>query len=213
MPEDERGNILNNELNSGTCEFFTYKNFLNKERQIIYSCYYFLIDISQISINSGFTQCVLESIKDSINNNYYYNYANLDIKICIITYEKQINFYPINNNIANSGFNMLSINELSDNLFLPTKKEFLLVELKKYKNKIIQIIESIQTYIFSDNYNAPKEASRFFDVIKICDLIGEKTGGKILIFSGSNICKLDLMNNSDDNTINDYNIQKYKITD
>ena len=143
MPEDERGNILNNELNSGTCEFLTYKNFLNKERQIIYSCYYFLIDISQISINSGFTQCVLESIKDSINNNYYYNYDNLDIKICIITYEKQINFYPINNNIANSGFNMLSINELSDNLFLPTKKEFLLVELKKYKNKIIQIIESI----------------------------------------------------------------------
>ena len=109
---------------------------------------------------------------------------------------------------------MLSINESTNNLFLPINKDFLLVNLKKHKNKLIQIIENIQNYISSDNYYPPKEATRFFDIIKICDLIGKNNGGKILIFSGSNISKLDMMNNSNNNkTIDDYNTQKYKLTD
>ena len=204
------------EINNGTYEFISDKNCWNKKREIFIPCFYILIDISQISVKTGFAQCVLESIKDCINNNYFYNYEKFDFHICIITYEQNINFYPIYiNNDNDANIKILSINESSNDLFLPTKKDFLLVNLKKYKNKIIQIIENIQNYICSDNYNAPKESQRFFDAIKMCDLIGEKYGGKILIFNCSNVSKLDLMNNSENgiNNLNDNKNSKYKLTD
>ena len=57
-----------------------------------------------------------------------------------------------------------------------------------------------------------KEANRFFDVLKICDTLGEKTGGKILIFSGSNLSKLEYMKNKNDNGNDNIN-SKYKTTD
>lgn len=205
------------ELNFGTYEFISYKNCWNKKKPNFIPCFYLLIDISQISVTTGFAQCVLESIKDSINNNYIYNYENFDFNICIITYDENINFYPIDINKEDNDANirMLTITESSDNLFLPTKNDFLLVSLKKYKNKIIQVIENIQNYISSENYNAPKESQRFFDAIKVCDLIGEKIGGKIVIFNCSNISKLDLMNSSDNdmNMLNDVKKLKYKLTD
>ena len=212
---NENDNNIKNELNTGTYEFITYKKYWIKDRPSIFPSYYFLIDISKSAINSGFAQCALESIKDCINNNYFYNYNNFDISICIITYEEHINFYPLDtNNKFNHNLNILSINEKTNDLFLPTNKDFLLVNLKEYKNKLIQIIENIQNYISSENYNPPNEATRFFDVIKICDLIGENKGGKILIFSGSNISKLNLMNNPiNENTLDNYNTHKYKLTD
>ena len=208
------GSEMKNELNTGTYEFITYKQYWKKDRPSITPSYYFLIDISQSAINSGFTQCVLESIKDCINNDYFYNYNNFDINICIITYEEQINFYPIDIRNENNNIKILSINETTNNLFLPTTKDFLLVNLKEYKNKFIQIIENIQNYISSDNYNPPNEATRFFDAIKICDLIGENKGGKILIFSGCNVSKLNIMNNQNNqSTLDNYNTHKYKLTD
>ena len=214
--EKDKNNLP--EINHGTYEFISYNNCWNKKRTSFIPCFYLLIDISQISVNSGFAQCILESIKDSIINNYFYNYENLDINICIITYDQNINFYPIyinheNDNDAN--IKMITMTEPSNNIFLPTNKDFLLVSLKKYKNKIIHIIESIQNYICSENYNAPRESSRFFDVVKMCDLIGEKNGGKIMIFSSSNISKLDLMNNSENgmNNLNDNKSLKYRLTD
>ena len=202
------------ELNYGTYEFASYKEFWSKDRPTInnYS-YYFLFDISQSSINSGFIQCVLESIKDLINNDNFYCYGDYDIKICIIAYDEEIHFYPININTENEqNIKMLSINEDFDNLFLPTNRDYLLVDLKKYKNNFIQIIESLQNYIVS-NDNKVKEANRFFDVIKICNLIGNKKGGKILIFSGSNVSKLKLMNDLNKNDSETAQNKRYKITD
>ena len=203
------------ELNYGTYEFASYKEFWSKDRPIInHYSYYFLVDISQSSINSGFIQCILETIKDMIiNNDNFYCYNDFDIKICIIAFDEEIHFYPINiNNENEQNIKMLSINENSDNLFLPTNRDYLLVDIKKFKNNFIQIIESLQNYIaFSDN--KVKEANRFFDVIKICNIIGDKKGGKILIFSGSNVSKIQLMNNiNNNNNETDKNI-RYKITD
>ena len=202
------------ELNFGTYEFASYKEFWSKDRPILnnYS-YYFLVDISQSSINTGFTQCALESIKDMINNDNFYCYNDYNIKICIIAFDEEIHFYPINiNNDNEQNIRMLSINENFDNLFLPTNRDYLLVDVKKYKNNFIQIIESIQNYINS-NDNKIKEANRFFDVIKICNLIGNKKGGKILIFSGSNVSKLPLMNSLNSNNSETDKNSRYKITD
>ena len=203
------------ELNLGTYEFISYKESLLKEGL---SCnshnYFFLIDISFNAVNSGFTQCVLESIKDCINNNYFYEYENIEIKICLITYDEQINFHMINinNEKDNSNISMLSINESTNNLFIPTNPNYLLVNLKKYKNKLIQVIENIQNFITSENYKSSKEATRFFDVLKICDLLSGKEGGKILIFNGTSISHLDLMNNQSDN-YNENKYRKYQATD
>ena len=214
VDEDNLNNNKESELNSGTYEFISYKEILLKETtNIISHNYFILIDISYDAIKTGFIPCVLESIKDCINNNNFYGYDNLLIKTCIITYDDQIHFYPINinSNTEQNNITMLSINE-SNNLFIPTNPDFLLVDLKKYKNKFIQIIENIQNLISSENYKTSKEANRLFDVLKICDTLGEKTGGKILIFSGSNLSKLEYMKNKNDNGNDNIN-SKYKTTD
>ena len=205
-------------LNNGTYEFITnnVKDVLIKDRPKFSSCnYYFLIDISLSSVNSGFTQCVLETIKDIINNNFFENYENIEIKACIITYDEKINFYPINiKNENENNISMLILNENMENLFLPTNKDLLLVDLKKYKNKFIHILENIQTLINSENYTSSKEATKFFETVKICDMIGDKKNGKILIFSGSNLSKLYLMNSTDEkNNNNDSINNKYRHTD
>ena len=211
--EDDPDKNKESELNMGTYEFISYREILLKETTNIISYNYFiLIDISYDAIKTGFTPCVLESIKDCINNNNFYGYDNFLIKMCIIAYDDQIHFYPINikSNTEQNNISMLSIKESTNNLFIPTNKDFLLVDLKKYKDKFIQIIENIQTLISSENYKTSKEANRFFDVLKLCDILGEKTGGKILIFNGSNLSKLEYMNNKTDN---DYTKNKYNATD
>jgi protein transport protein SEC24 len=200
------------ELNFGTYDFIEYKNFWHKDLPPIKISYYFLIDISLNSINSGFAQCVLESIKDMINNENFYKFEEFDIKICIITFDDQVHFYPINiNKSSEQNISMLSINEISNELFLPTNKDYLLVDVKKYKNTFIQIIENIQNIINSGNAGNIKDSNRFFDVIKICNIIGDKKGGKILIFSGSNVSGIPIMNGlkNCDESIN----PKYLITD
>ena len=213
VDKDNSDNNKESELNSGTYEFISYKEILLKETtNIISHNYFILIDISYDAIKTGFTPCVLESLKDCINNNNFYGYDDFLIKMCIITYDDQIHFYPINinNDTEQNNISMLSINESINNLFIPTNQDNILVDLKKNKNKFIQIIENIQNLINSENYKTTKEANRFFDVLKICDILGEKTGGKILIFSGSNLSKLEYMNNKNDSD----NIKsKYKTTD
>ena len=213
VDEDNPEKCQKSELSLGTYEYISYKEMLLKESaKIISHNYFILIDISYNAVKTGFTSCVLESIKDCINNDTFYGYDHFLIKMCIITYDEQIHFYPLNikNDNEQNNISMLSINESTNNLFIPTNKDFLLVDIKKYKNKFIQIIENIQNLINSEDYKPPKEATRFFDTLKICDIIGEKIGGKILIFSGSSLSKLEFMNNKNDNT----NISnKYKITD
>ena len=203
------------ELNFGTYDFIAYKEFWSKERPPAKNIYYFLVDISQSSLNSGFAQCSLETIKDMIINDNFFNYENFEIKICIITYDEQINFYPINiNDEKEHNIKMLTINETFNELFLPTNRDFLLIDIKKYKNKILQIIENIQNNINTYKSNV-KEADRFFDVVKLCNLIGNKNSGKILIFNGSNVSKLNLMNGLDSNKNNnqDQKNNKYANTD
>ena len=202
------------EFNNGTYEFVSYKDNWIKDRPQVTASFYFLIDVSQNAINSGFTQCVLETIKDIISNGYFYNYEDYNIKVCIITYDDQIHFYPINiKNENDQNVSMLTINESYDELFLPTNKDYLLVELKKYKDKLIQIIENIQNnFITNNNINA-KEANKFFDVVKICNLISDKKAGKILIFNGSNVSGLKMMNGGNNTPENHTTNNKYGITD
>ena len=189
------------ELNNGTYEYILNKSYWKNDRIPNTPIYYFLIDISYKAVQSGFSQCVLETIKDCINNNYFYGYEIFNIKICIITYDNSIHFYSVNPN-ANQ-FTMLSVND--QDIFIPTNKNNLLINLKENKNKIIQIIESIQNFLLNQNIEI-KEATKTFDAIKSVNLLGGILGGKVLLFSGSNVNLLEEMNdpkdNEDDKNIN-----------
>ena len=189
------------ELNNGTYEYILNKSYWKNDRIPNTPIYYFLIDISYKAVQSGFSQCILETIKDCINNNYFYGYEIFNIKICIITYDNSIHFYSVNPNA--SQFTMLSVND--QDIFIPTNKNNLLINLKENKNKIIQIIESIQNFLLNQNIEI-KEATKTFDAIKSVNLLGGILGGKVLLFSGSNVNLLEEMNdpkdNEDDKNIN-----------
>ena len=199
------------ELNYGSYEFIANSKYCCADRKPNTPNYYFLIDISLSAVNTGFTQCVLETIKDSISNDYFYNYENFDIKVCIITYDTSIHFYSVNNN--SNQFSMYCVND--NEIFIPTYSKNLLLSLKDYKSKLIQIIESIQNNI-NNNNNLIKDATKIFDAIKAAYLIGNHTGGKILLFNGSNIKSLPIMNDQSviNENSNDKNINKnYLRTD
>ena len=190
------------ELNNGTYEFILNKSYWKNNRTPNTPNYYFLIDTSNKAVQSGFSQCVLETIKDCINNNYFYNYDIFNIKICIITYDTSINFYSINPN--GNQFTMLSVTD--KDIFIPTNKNNLLVNLKDNKNKLIQIIESIQNSLLNLN-NEIKDATKIFDAVKSVNVLGGPSGGKIMLFSGSNINLLEEMNDPNNNE-NNKNINK-----
>ena len=181
------------ELNNGSYEFILNKTYWKGNREPNTPNYYFLIDISYKAIQSGFTQCVLETIKDCINNNYFYNYEEFDIKICIITYDTSIHFYSINSN--SNQITMLCVND--KDIFIPTHPNSLLVDLKDNKDKLIQVIESIQNNIANNLINEKpeiKDATKIFDSIKSVNFLGGVQGGKIMLFSGSNVNLLEMMN-------------------
>ena len=141
------------ELNNGSYEFILNRSYWKNNRIPNSPNYYFLIDISYKSIESGFSQCVLETIKDCILNNYFYYYDTFNIKVFIMTYDTCIHFYSVNN--KSNQFVMLCVNE--DDVFIPTYKDNLLISLKDNKNKLIQIIESIQNNISNNLINTKPE--------------------------------------------------------
>ena len=192
--EEEKENKI--ELNFGSYEFLLNKSYWKNDQPPNKLNYHFLIDISYKSIESGFAQCALESIKDCIMNNYFYNYDNFPIKISLITYDTTVHFYSLNK--KSNQFTMLYTNDEKD-IFIPSYKDNLLISLSQNKDKLIQIIESIQNNIYNQLLNKDnvkkneKNSTKIFDAIKSVNLLGELCGGKILVFSGSDIKNLEMM--------------------
>ena len=198
------------ELNNGSYEFILNRSYWKNNRIPNSPNYYFLIDISYKAIESGFSQCVLETIKDCILNNYFYNYNTFNIKVCIITYDTSIHFYSVNN--KSNQFVMYCVNE--DDIFIPIYKDNLLISFKDNKNKLIQILESIQNSISNNLINNKpeiKNATKIFDAIKAVNELGGVLGGKILLFSGSNVRSLKMMTDSDENNKLDINESEYLV--
>ena len=170
MPIDQDKKI---ELNYGSYEFELNKTYWKNNREPNKLNYFFLVDISYKAIQSGFSQCVLETIKDCINNGYFYNYDIFEIKTSIITYDTSIHFYSINNK-TNNQFTMYCVSD--EEIFIPTTNDTIFVSLKENKNKLIQIIESIQNNIsnslLSNEKPEIKDATRIFDAIKSVNKLG-----------------------------------------
>ena len=168
------------ELCNGSYEFIANKQYYKEHSLPCKANFIFVIDICQNSINSGFLNSILESLKYSISNDLFYNYDKFDIKISFITFDNSIQFYCINE--KNNQPQILCVTD--DEIFLPTIKENLLFSLKSNKDKILNLIDLIQNTYTS---NPILDSNAFFKALDAVLLIGKDLGSQVLLFSASNI--------------------------
>ena len=175
------------ELCCGTYEFFANKTYWKKGKTPTEAMFFFVFETSLGAIDNGFFNACVESVKDVISNESFYNGNN--VKISIITYNLGVDFYSFNEKYTQP--QMLTVNEIEDNdIFLPTNINNLIFNLKNDKDKILQILDLIQNTFNRNNANIInnncKDSLKIFAAIVGAYLIGKRNGGKIILFSSSN---------------------------
>jgi len=175
------------ELCCGTYEFVANKTYWKKGKNPTEALFIFLFETSLGAIDNGYFNACVESVKDVIVNESFYNGNH--VKISIITYNLGVDFYSYNERYTQP--QMLTVNESNDNdTFLPTNKNNLIFSLEKDKDKILQTLDLIQNTFNRNNANIVnnncKDSVKVFAAIVGAYLIAQKLGGKILIFSSSN---------------------------
>ena len=179
------------ELCYGSYEFEANKSYYKKNKSPTRAFFMFLFETSVSSINSGFLDASIEGVKDAINNKIFYN--GNDFNISIITYDTNVNFYAYGEKYTQP--QMLTVTD--EPTFLPTSKINLILNVEENKNKILQILDLIQSTFNKNNINLNhiKDSEKIFSALNGAYLLGKNLGGKILIFSASNaIGKLPQMN-------------------
>ena len=173
------------ELCFGSYEFVANKSYWKKGKNPTEAMFFFIFETSMGAINNGYFNACVESIKDVITNESFYN--GNKVKISIITYNTGVDFYSFNERYTQP--QMLTVND--EEIFLPTKRNNLIFNLEKDKDKILQILELIQHTFNSNNPNLDnnncKDSVKIFASIVGAYLIGKNLGGKIILFSSSNI--------------------------
>ena len=174
------------ELCCGSYEFFANKSYWKKGKNPTEAMFFFIFETSMGAIDNGFFNACVESVKDVINNESFYNGNN--IKMSIITYNIGVDFYSYNDKYTQP--QMLTVND--NEIFLPTNKSNLIFNLKNDKDKILQTLELIQNTFNRNNPNMDnntncKDSKQIFASIVGAYLIGKNLGGKIILFSSSNI--------------------------
>jgi len=172
------------ELCCGSYEFYANKSYWKKGKGPTESFYILAFETSTGAIDNGFFTACIESIKDVINNESFFN--GNKVKISILTYNTGIDFYSYNEKYTQP--QMLTVNE--ESMFLPTDKNNLIFNLEKDKDKILQTFDLIQNTFNKNNPNMPsnncKDSLQIFQAISAAYLIGKNLGGKIIVFSSSN---------------------------
>ena len=181
------------ELCCGSYEFILNNNFCKRDKNPKHAAFIFIFETSLGAIDNGFLLASIESIKDAITNEIFYN--GNDIKISIITYNIGVDFYSYNNKFTQP--QMLTVND--EQIFLPTCEKNLIFNLKIEKHKILQILDLIQNTFNRNNQNIInnncKDSLQIFTAIVGAYLLGKNNGGKILVFSSSNkINTIKIMN-------------------
>ena len=172
------------ELCCGTYEFYANKSYWKKGKDPTEAFFIFVFETSMGAIDNGFFTACIESVKDAINNEIFYN--GKKIKISILTYNSGIDFYSYNAKYTQP--QILTVDE--DVIFLPTEKNNLIFNLDKDKDKILQTLDLIQNTFNRNNNNIPnnncKDSLQILQAIVGAYLIGKNLGGKIIVFSSSN---------------------------
>ena len=172
------------ELCCGSYEFYANKSYWKKGKGPTEAFFIFIFETSMSAIDNGFFMACIESVKDVINNESFFNGKN--VKISIMTYNSAVDFYSYNKKYTQP--QMLTVNE--EAMFLPTDKNNLIFNLNEDKDKILQTLDLIQNTFNKNNQNIPnnncKDSLQIFNAISGAFLIGKHSGGKIVIFSSSN---------------------------
>ena len=187
------------ELCCGSYEFLANKSFYKKNKNPSRAFFIFMFETSFSAINSGFLEACIEGVKDAVNNNIFYN--GNDVNISIFTYDTNISFYSYGDKFTQP--QMLTV--IDEQTFLPTSKINLILNVEDDKNKILQILDLIQNNFNKNNLNIKnhiKDSDKFFSALNGGYLLGKNLGGKIIIFSASNIVgKLPLMNGGEEKNL------------
>ena len=126
------------ELSCGSYEFVANSSYWKKGKTPTQAFFIFLLETSFSAIDNGFLSACVESIKDVVNNELFYNGNN--VKIAIISYNQSVDFYSYNDKFTQP--QMLTVND--EQIFLPTYKDNLIFDIQKDKDKILQILDLIQ---------------------------------------------------------------------
>ena len=173
------------ELCCGSYEFIANKSYWKRGKTPTEAMYFFIFETSLGAIDNGFFNACVESVKDVISNESFYN--GNKVKISIITYNIGVDFYSFNEKYSQP--QMLTVND--DPIFLPTNINNLIFNLEKDKDKILQTLDLIQNTFNRNNQNIInnniKDSQQIFQAIIGAFLIGKNKGGKIILFSSSNI--------------------------
>ena len=173
------------ELCCGSYEFIANKSYWKRGKTPTEAMYFFIFETSLGAIDNGFFNACVESVKDVISNESFYN--GNKVKISIITYNLGVDFYSFNEKYSQP--QMLTVND--DPIFLPTNTNNLIFNLEKDKDKILQTLDLIQNTFNRNNQNIInnniKDSQQIFQAIIGAFLIGKNKGGKIILFSSSNI--------------------------
>ena len=173
------------ELCNGSYEFFANKQYWKKGKNPAEAFYIFIFENSNGALDNGFFNACVESVKDVVSNESFYNGTN--IKISLITYNVGVDFYSFNEKFSQP--QMFTVND--EEMFLPTNKNNLIFGIQKDKDKILQILDLIQNTFNKNNQNIInsncKDSTQIFSSIVGAYLIGKNLGGKIILFSSSNI--------------------------
>ena len=176
------------ELSCGSYEFVANSSYWKKGKTPTQAFFIFLLETSFSAIDNGFLSACVESIKDVVNNELFYNGNN--VKIAIISYNTGIDFYSYNDKFTQP--QMLTVND--EQIFLPTYKDNLIFNIQKDKDKILQILDLIQNTYNRNNQNILnnncKDSNLIFTAIVGAYLLGKGAGGKLIIFSSSNTISL-----------------------
>ena len=173
------------ELCCGSYEFKTNKSYWKKNKTPTKALFIFLIETSLNAIDSGFFSACIESIKEVINNELFYNGNKANISI--ITYCTNVSFFSYGEKFTQP--QMLTVAD--EPVFLPTSKNNLILNMDDEKEKILQIVDFIQNTFNRNNKNIInnniKDSEKLFSALNGAYLLGKNLGGKIIIFSSSNI--------------------------
>ncbi len=165
------------ELFNGSYEFFANQTYWKNGKNPTKAFFIFLIETSLSAINNGYLNAIIESLKDIINNESFYN--GNDVNISFITYDSNVHFYNYNNKMNQP--QLLCVTD--EPVFLPSIKDNLIYNLKNQKDKILQILDCIQNTFTT---NSIKDSNKIFSALNGAYLLGRSLGGKIIIFSSSN---------------------------
>ena len=176
------------ELSCGSYEFVANSSYWKRGKTPTQAFFIFLLETSFSAIDNGYLNACVESIKDVVNNDLFYNGNNVNISI--ISYNQGIDFYSYNSKFTQP--QMLTVND--EQIFLPTCKDNLIFNVQKDKDKILQILDLIQNTFNRNNQNILnnncKDSIQIFTAVVAAYLLGKGTGGKLIVFSSSNSLSL-----------------------